>query len=77
MCNEATLNRIIQTVQELPEASAAAVLDFAEFLQSRKVARAIAAGDFEIHFGSLKQAPLFRGRDPIKVQRELRDGSSA
>ena len=73
MCNEATLNRIIQTVQDLPEASAAEVLDFAEFLQSRKVARAVAAGDFERHFGNLKNAPLFQGRDPVEVQREMRD----
>lgn len=73
MCNEATLNRIIQTVRELPEASAAEVLDFAEFLQTRKSARAVAGGDFESHFGSLKNTPLFQGRDPVDIQREIRD----
>jgi len=36
MCSEATLNRIIQTVRELPEARAAEVLDFAEFLKVRQ-----------------------------------------
>lgn len=27
----------------------------------------------ESHFGSLKDAPLFHGRDPVAVQREMRD----
>lgn len=72
MCSEATLNRIMQTVRELPEASAAEVLDFAEFLQARKTVRGIEGGAFENYFGRLKDSPLFQGRDPVEVQREMR-----
>lgn len=73
MCNEATLNRIIQAVRDLSEARAAEVLDFVEFLQTRKGTGAVIGGGFENHFGSLKEAPLFEGRNPVEVQREMRD----
>jgi hypothetical protein len=73
MCNEATLNRIIQTVRDLTEANAVEVLDFAEFLHARKPDPEISQGNLESHFGSLKNSPIFQGRDPVEVQREMRD----
>lgn len=73
MCHEATLNQIIQAVRELPEARAAEVLDFAHFLQTRQTARDTLGDNFEQHFGSLKSSPLFQGRDPVAIQREMRD----
>jgi|APLak6261659701_1056019.scaffolds.fasta_scaffold13334_3 hypothetical protein len=73
MCEKATLERIIQAVRELPEHRAAEVLDFAEFLQSRKPDSTPEEGTFESYFGKLKNAPLFYGRDPVTVQREMRD----
>lgn len=36
MCEQATLERIIQTVRELDEPRAAEVLDFAEFVKTRR-----------------------------------------
>lgn len=52
------------------------VLDFLEFLESRKAAReATAAGDalgWEASFGILKGSKAFEG-DPVEIQRKLRD----
>lgn len=35
MCEAATLERIVRTVQSLPEQQAAEILDFAEFVKAR------------------------------------------
>ncbi len=40
---------------------------------SENEAAAAQAGSFAAYFGALKDAPLFGGRDPLEVQKELRD----
>ncbi len=65
---------LIELAQELPEAVLGEVVDFAEYLkQKQAVSTAAQAGSFAAYFGALKDAPLFGGRDPLEVQKELRD----
>lgn len=66
--------RLIELAQELPEAVLGEVVDFAEYLKQKQAGSTAAQADsFAAHFGALKDSPLFGGRDPLEVQKELRD----
>ena len=66
--------RLIELAQELPEPVLGEVLDFAEFLKQKQTASVTGqGGSFAAYFGSLKDTPLYDGRDPVEIQRELRD----
>ena len=66
--------RLIEIAHELPEPILGEILDFAEYLkQKQPAAPAAHKASFAAYFGGLKDAPLFDGRDPLDVQKELRD----
>lgn len=65
--------RLIELAHELPETVLGEVVDFAEYLKQKQASAVAAPGGFGTYFGSLKDTPLFEGRDPLEVQKELRD----
>jgi hypothetical protein len=68
-----TVQRILETVQELPEAEAQEVLDFAQFLRMKQGKRPEEpATGFEPFIGSLAQSPHFNG-DLVEWQRAQRN----
>jgi hypothetical protein len=69
-----TTERLLETVQALPESLLSEVLDFAEFLRTRHARGASEAGSRDLLdlCGGLEHSENFRD-DPEVIQRRLRD----
>ena len=70
------VDKIYEKLRNADPAIAQEVLDFLEFLESRKAPAQDAIKDgtlgWEASFGSLKDSKAFAG-DPVEIQRKLRD----
>ena len=70
------VDQIYEKLRKADPAIAQEVLDFLEFLESRRTAAPSAPKDgplgWEASFGALKDAKAFAG-DPVEIQRKLRD----
>jgi hypothetical protein len=63
--------RMIELAGQLPEPVLAEIVDFAEFLVQKQ--QKIAADQSLEHLiGSMKNSPVFAGRDPLEIQQEMR-----
>ena len=67
-------NRLFEVTQTLPEPLLAEVVDFAEFLQSRRAIATTTSEDKELKqlSGGLENSVVFAGA-PTDIQRKLRD----
>ncbi|OYU30135.1 MAG: hypothetical protein CFE39_15105 [Comamonadaceae bacterium PBBC2] len=67
-------NRLLDVTQTLPETLLAEVVDFAEFLQSRRSLASNHPQDKSLHqlSGGLEKSTVFAGA-PADIQRKLRD----
>jgi hypothetical protein len=63
--------KVFDLLQDMPEKEAGEVLDFTEFLRQRRQG---AKDDtaLESLIGCLKDSPVFAGRDPLDIQRDIR-----
>lgn len=70
------VDKIYEKLRKADPAIAQEVLDFLEFLESRKASAEAAIKDgtlgWEASFGALKGSKAFAG-DPVEIQRKLRD----
>jgi len=69
-----TSERLLKTVQALPEPLLAEVLDFADFLRTKSTGSACLSTDVSLASlcGGLENTQTFRG-SPVTIQRQLRD----
>lgn len=67
-----TAQRIIETVQALPESDALEVLDFAEYLRQKRAKEGGRGRPLLDVVDELPDLPSFKG-DPVIIQRAMRD----